>query len=51
MCSRVPSVSKPGKSGTGSRLPRASSQSEDGPGRIRMPCRSQIGFQFWMPSV
>ena len=34
---RVPSVSKPGKSGTGSRAPVASSQIEDGPGRIRMP--------------
>ncbi|MGW2545519.1 hypothetical protein ACWC5I_32740, partial [Kitasatospora sp. NPDC001574] len=28
---------QPGKSGTGSRRPRASSQSEDGPGRMRMP--------------
>ena len=36
-CSSVPRVSKPGNSGTGSRLPVASSQSDDGPGRIRMP--------------
>ena len=51
MCSSVPSVSKPGKSGTGSRLPVASSHSDDGPGRMRMPCIGQIGSQFWMPSV
>ena len=51
MWASVPSVSKPGNSGTGSRRPRASSHSEDGPGRMRMPCRDQIGLQFWMPSV
>ena len=51
MCSSVPSVSKPGNSGTGSRLPRASSQSGEGPDRIRMPCFGQIGFQLSMPSV
>ena len=33
----VPSVSKPGNSGTGRRLPVASSQIDEGPGRIRMP--------------
>ena len=35
----------------GSRLPVASSHSGEGPGRMRMPCRAQIGSQFWMPSV
>ena len=47
----VPRVSKPGKHGAGNRRPRASNHSDDGPGRIRMPCRAQIGFQFWTPSV
>ena len=51
MCSSVPSVSKPGNSGTGRRCPVASSHSDDGPGRIRMPCIGQIGSQFRMPSV
>ena len=51
MCSSVPSVSKPGNSGTGSRRPSASNQSDDGPGRIRMPCIGQTGAQFVMPSV
>ena len=51
MCASVPSVSKPGKSGTGSRRPVASSHSGDGPGRIRMPWRLQIGAQFRMPST
>ena len=51
MCCRVPSVSKPGKSGGGSRRPVASSQRDEGPGRIRMPCRGQIGSQFSIPSV
>ena len=51
MCSSVPSVSKPGNSGTGRRLPVASSHRDEGPGRIRMPCIGQIGSQFWMPSV
>ncbi len=37
MCASAPSESKPGKSGTGNRLPCASSQSGDGPLRIRMP--------------
>ena len=41
--SSVPSVSKPGYSGGGSRLPTASSHSDDGPGMIRMPCSGQIG--------
>ncbi len=43
MCSSVPRVSKPGNSGTGSRLPRASSHTDDGPGRMRMPWLVQIG--------
>ena len=51
MCSSVPSVSKPGKSGTGRRRPSASNHSDDGPGRIRMPCIGQTGSQFVMPSV
>jgi hypothetical protein len=51
MCASVPSVSKPGHSGTGRRLPVASSQSDDGPGMIRIPWSDQIGFQFLMPSV
>ena len=51
MCSSVPSVSKPGKSGGGSRRPVASSHSDEGPGRIRIPCRGQIGSQFSIPSV
>ena len=37
MCRSAPSASKPGNSGAGSRRPRASSHSDDGPGRIRMP--------------
>ena len=45
MCSSVPSVSKPGNSGTGRRCPVASSHSDDGPGRMRMPCIGQIGSQ------
>ena len=51
MAASVPSVSNPGKSGTGNRWPRASNHSDDGPGKIRMPCRAHIGFQLWMPSV
>ncbi len=51
MCASVPSVSKPGNSGTGSRVPVASSHSEDGPGRMRMPWSGQIGAQLRMPSV
>ena len=43
MYSNVPRVSKPGYSGTGNRLPVASSHSDDGPGMIRMPCIGQIG--------
>ena len=35
--------SKPGNSGTGNRLPLASSHSGEGPLRIRMPWRLQIG--------
>ena len=46
MCASVPSVSKPGNSGAGSRRPVASSHSDDGPGRMRMPCPGQIGSQF-----
>ena len=45
MWSSVPRVSKPGNSGAGSRRPGASSHSEDGPGRIRMPWFAQIGSQ------
>ena len=51
MCASVPSVSKPGNSGTGSRAPVASSHSEDGPGRMRMPWSGQIGAQLRIPSV
>ena len=51
MCASVPSVSKPGNSGGGSRRPVASSHSEDGPGMIRMPWWVQIGSQLWTPSV
>lgn len=50
-CASVPSVSKPGKSGTGRRAPVASSQIDDGPGRMRMPWPGQIGSQCWMPST
>ena len=50
-CSSVPSVSKPGNSGTGRRRPVASSHSGEGPGRMRIPWRVQIGFQFSIPSV
>ena len=51
MWASVPSVSKPGNSGTGRRVPVASSHSDDGPGRMRMPCAGQIGSQLRMPSV
>jgi hypothetical protein len=51
MCVSVPSVSKPGNSGTGRRFPLASNHIDDGPGRIRIPWPFQIGFQFSMPSV
>ncbi len=34
-----------------SRLPLASNQSEDGPGRIRIACCGQIGSQLRMPST
>lgn len=46
-----PSVSEPGNSGAGSRVPVASNHIDDGPGRMRMPWRGQIGFQFRMPST
>ena len=46
----APSASKPGNSGAGKRLPRASSHSDDGPGRIRMPWWLQIGEWFMIPS-
>ncbi len=49
---RVPSVSKPGKYGAGSRLPVASSHSDDGPGMIRIAVVSgQIGSQLRTPST
>jgi hypothetical protein len=51
MRARVPSVSNPGNSGTGSRLPVASSHSEEGAGRMRIPWWGRIGVQFWMPST
>ena len=38
-------MSKPGNSGAGRRCPVASSQSDDGPGRMRMPCAAQTGSQ------
>jgi hypothetical protein len=47
----VASVSNPGKHGAGNRRPRASNHSDDGPARIRMPCRAQMGSQLRMPSV
>ncbi len=47
----VPRVSKPGKSGGGSRLPSASNHIELGPGRMRMACCGQTGSQLWMPST
>ena len=50
MCSSVPRLSKPGYSGGGSRLPVGSSQSDDGPGRMRMPWRAHTGFQLRRPS-
>jgi hypothetical protein len=40
-----------GVHGTGRRAPVASSHTDDGPGRIRMPWFGQIGLQFWMPST
>ena len=46
----VPNESKPGKFGTGRRLPVASSHSDDGPGMIRMAWLGQIGSQFLIPS-
>jgi hypothetical protein len=51
MWASVPRVSKPGNSGTGRRFPVASSHSEEGPGRIRMPCRAHTGEWLVMPSV
>ena len=51
MWASVPSVSKPGYSGPGSRRPRASNHSDEGPGMIRVACRGQIGLQFLMPST
>ncbi len=39
-----------GNSGAGSRLPSASSQSELGPGRIRMPWSVHTGEWFAIPS-
>ena len=51
MAASVPRVSKPGKFGAGKRWPRASNHSDEGPGRILMPCSAQTGSQFWMPSV
>ena len=47
----VPSVSKPGSPGSGRRVPEPSSHSDDGPGRIRIPCSGQIGSQFLTPST
>ena len=35
----------------GQPVAEASNHSEDGPGRMRMPCCGQIGSQFWMPST
>ncbi len=49
-CRSEPSASKPGNSGAGNRRPRASSHSDDGPGRIRMPWWLQIGAWFISPS-
>ena len=46
-----PSVSEPGNSGDGNRLPLASNHIGEGPGKMRMPCRGQIGDQFLMPST
>ena len=51
MCASVPRVSNPGNSGTGSRAPVASSHSDDGPGRMRMPCCAHTGEWLAMPSV
>ena len=51
MCSSVASVSKPGHSGAGRRWPSASNHSDDGPGRIRMPCSGQTGEWLTIPSV
>ncbi len=51
MAPSVPRVSKPGKFGAGNRWPRASNHIDEGPGKILMPCRAQIGSQFSMPSV
>ncbi len=50
-CPSVPSVSNPGNSGTGRRLPVASNQRLEGPGRMRIPCLSQTGAKFSMPST
>ena len=51
MWASVATVSKPGNSGAGRRLPVASNHIDDGAGRIRIPWFSQIGFQLRTPSV
>ncbi len=51
MWASVATVSKPGNSGAGRRLPVASNHIEDGAGRIRMPWFSHTGSQLRMPSV
>ena len=51
MCASVPSVSKPGNSGAGSRRPIASNHSDEGPGMMRIPWLVQIGSQLRMPST
>ena len=40
-----------GNSGTGSLRPRASNQSDERPGRMRMAWFVQIGAQLWIPST
>ncbi|SHT16910.1 Uncharacterised protein [Mycobacteroides abscessus subsp. abscessus] len=51
MCSSVPRVSNPGNNGAGIRDPLASNQSEEGPGKMRIPWPGQIGLWLVMPSV
>ncbi len=51
MCRSVPRASAPGTCGKGSRRPVGSSHRLLGPGRMRMPCRAQMGFQLRSPSV
>ena len=48
---RAERVEARGRAARGGACPSASNHSDDGPGRMRMPCFGQTGSQFVMPSM